>query len=156
MTSSPEVHSFDANLTADQAVAMQNVIAQALIGDGSVQQVAQAKLALAFSNLSKNLLSSEMGKVDALISDMNKWLPDAGSKSDTDRAKASAQMQTDQAKIQAVQTNSSGIDATNKSFTDQANSTAQNLSSAASSYADTATKASTMLASLVTTFAPSI
>jgi hypothetical protein len=152
----PEVQNFSTDLGADQAIAMQDVIAKALIGDGSVQQTAQAKLALGFSDLSKKLLTSEMGQVNKLVDDMHNQIKPAGDKDDKTRAKASAQMQEDQAKIQAIQTNASGTDATNKSFTDQANSTAQNLSSAASSYADVATKASTMLASLVTTFAPSI
>lgn len=156
MPSAPEIHGFNSDLNADQAIAMQKVIAEAFIGDGSTQEVAQAKLALGFANLSKKLLESEMSQVNTLTNDMSDWLPYSGSSHDETRAQASAELQTDQAKIQAVQTNASGTDATNKSFTDQANSTAQNLSSALSSYADVATKASTMLASLVTTFAPSI
>ncbi|MBN68751.1 MAG: hypothetical protein CME32_05650 [Gimesia sp.] len=151
-----EIGAFSSDLNGDQAISAQNIILQALVDGSANQQVAQAHLALGYTKVSQALLNKEITATGKYTADIQAKADAIKNDSDKSRAKDQAAMQADQAQLQAITTNANGIDTTNKSMSDQANSNAQNLSSSLQDYSNVATKATSMIASLVSSLVPSL
>lgn len=160
MSESPiEIGDFASSLNGDQAIGAQDVILQALVDGSAHQEAAQASLSLGFTKVSQSLLQNETKQIDyytGIVQTEADNIGNTSSKDNTGRAKDSAAMQAAQAQMQAITTTANGIDSTNKSLGDQASSNAQNLSSSISDYANVATKATSMVASLVSSLVPSL